>query len=116
MSGRVATCPSMSQAHDVSNSGVSVLDFTADRCPPCRVMAPVVASLAEEYTGRARFVLVDADRELELAARYGVRSIPTFVVLRDGREVGRVIGSRPRAFLAGVIERALRGEVAIASP
>jgi thioredoxin 1 len=77
---------------------------------------PILDALAAEYSGRARFHAGDVDREPALAARFDVRSMPTLVVLRDGREVGRVVGSRPRAFVAGVLDRALAGDVAIASP
>lgn len=96
--------------------GIALLDFGAERCPPCRALAPVLAALAEEYRGRVRIAAVDCDRERALAERFLVRSMPTLVVLRDGREVGRVVGLRPRAFVAGVLDRALRGDVAIAAP
>lgn len=96
--------------------GVTLLDFGAERCGPCRVMEPVLAQLATEYGARVRVVAVDCDREPELAERFLVRSMPTFVFWRDGREVGRIVGSRPRAFVAGVLDRALAGDVAIAAP
>lgn len=96
--------------------GVTLLDFGAERCMPCRALVPVLAALAEEYRGRVRVAAVDCDREPALAERYLVRSMPTLVVLRDGREVGRVVGLRPRAFVAGVLDRALAGHVAIAGP
>ena len=96
--------------------GVTAIDFTARWCGPCKVMEPVLAALATEYTGRVRLAAVDVNDEPVLAERYGVRSMPTLVVLRDGREVGRIVGSRPRAFVAGVLDRAIAGDVAIASP
>ncbi|MBL9019020.1 MAG: thioredoxin family protein [Myxococcales bacterium] len=96
--------------------GVTVIDFTARWCGPCKVMEPVLAALATEYRDRVRLAAVDVNDEPVLAETYGVRAMPTLVVLRDGKEVGRVIGSRPRAFVAGVLDRALAGDVAIASP
>ena len=96
--------------------GVALIDFTAAWCPPCRVLGAVLAALVPAYTRRVRFAGVDFDAVPGLAERLGVRAIPTVVLLRDGREVGRVVGSRPRAFIAGVLDRALAGDVAIAAP
>lgn len=96
--------------------GVTAIDFTARWCAPCKVMEPVLAALATEYHGRVRLAAVDVNDEPVIAEKYNVRSMPTLVVFRDGREVGRIVGSRPRAFVAGVLDRALGGDVAIASP
>jgi thioredoxin len=113
MRERLATFTGM---QSFTESGVTLIDFTAKWCGPCRVMEPVLATLAKEYAGRARVVAVDVDVEPGLAQQYNVRSMPTFVLVRDGREVGRVVGSRPRAFIAGMLDRALAGDRAIASP
>lgn len=96
--------------------GVTAIDFTAAWCAPCKTMEPILGALATEYAGRVRMVAVDCNDEVVLAERFDVRSMPTLVLLRDGREVGRVVGSRPRAFVAGVLDRALGGDVAIAAP
>lgn len=96
--------------------GVTAVDFTAAWCAPCRTMEPILAMLATEYERRVRIVAIDVNQEPILAERYSVRSMPTLVVLRDGREVGRIVGSRPKKFVAGVLDRALAGDVAIASP
>lgn len=95
---------------------IELLEFSAERCAPCRAMVPILASLATEYAGRVRVTMIDCDHDPERAEAFRVRSMPTLVVLRDGREVGRIVGSRPRAFVAGVLDRALAGDVAIASP
>jgi thioredoxin 1 len=100
----------------VTLPGVTAVDFTAAWCAPCRTMAPILEMLATEYERRARIVAIDVNQEPILAERYGVRSMPTLVILRDGREVGRIVGSRPKKFVAGVLDRALAGDVAIASP
>jgi len=96
--------------------GVTAIDFTAAWCAPCKVMEPILAGLASEYQGRVRLAALDVNDEPIVAERYNVRSMPTLVILRDGREVGRVVGSRPRAFVAGMLDRALNGDVAIAAP
>ena len=128
MNDPVATCPDMRSEHpeiealdtqafvQLPKAGVIAIDFTAAWCGPCKVMKPVLAALAAEYRGRARIVAIDVDDEQVLAQQYDVRSMPTLVLLRDGREVGRCIGSRPRAFIAGMLDRALAGDVAIAAP
>jgi thioredoxin 1 len=72
-----------------------LVDFTAAWCPPCRVMKPVLAELAAERDD-LRVVQLDVDAEQRTAAEYGVLSMPTFILFRDGREVQRLVGARPR--------------------
>jgi thioredoxin-like negative regulator of GroEL len=84
---------------------ITALEFTAAWCGPCKQMEPVLAALGKEYEGRVRIVTVDVDHEQVLAQQYNVRSMPTLVLLRDGR-----------AFVAGMFDRALSGDVAIAAP
>ena len=103
-------------ARGASGPPVTLVDFTARWCGPCRTLGRVLQALAEEYAGRVQFVAVDVHEEPALADRFDVRAMPTLVVWRGGREVGRVIGSRPRAFVAGMLDRAIAGDVAIASP
>jgi thioredoxin len=103
-------------ARGASEPDLTLVDFTARWCGPCRTLDAVLTALAGEYAGRVRFVAVDVNDEPALADRFGVRAMPTLVVCRRGREVGRVVGSRPRAFVAGVLDRALAGDVAIAAP
>lgn len=70
-----------------------VIDFWAAWCGPCKMMAPVFAQTATQFKTRARFAKVDTEAEQSLAARYGIRSIPTLILLRNGREVDRVSGA-----------------------
>ena len=121
MAGAVATYPSMPKPIDTASfaklpAGTYLLDFTAKWCGPCKVMNPVLDKLADAYKGRVEIVAIDVDDEPALAQRFDVRSMPTCVIMRDGREVGRVVGSRPHAFVAGMLDRALAGDVAIAAP
>ena len=95
---------------------VTLYDFTAKWCGPCRTMKPVLDALAKEYAGRVQLVEVDVDDDQVTAQQFNVRAMPTYVLVRDGREVGRFVGSRPRAFVAGVLDRALSGDVQITAP
>jgi thioredoxin 1 len=83
-------------AADVLNSEAPVVvDFHAAWCPPCRVMSPILAELADERPD-VRFVKVDVDDNAETAVRYGILSMPTFMVFRDGEPVLKLVGARPK--------------------
>jgi thioredoxin 1 len=83
-----------------------LVDFTAAWCPPCRVMKPVLADLAADRDD-LRIVQLDVDADQRTAAEYGVLSMPTFILFRDGREVKRLIGARPRKRLEAELAEAL---------
>lgn len=72
-----------------------IVDFYADWCGPCKAMAPVFADLAQRQRAKALVAKLDTDRNPAIAARYGIRSIPTIVVMRDGKEVARQVGALP---------------------
>ena len=99
---------------DLSTPGLTLIDFTAAWCVPCRQLTPVLQAVAAAKD--LRLVEVDVDHDPLLAQQFGVRSMPTVVLWRDGREVGRFVGARPRAFVTGMVDRALAGDVAIAAP
>lgn len=94
------------------SSGLVAVDFTAEWCGPCRVLAPVLGQLAEEYGPRLRVVALDVDANPATTARYGVRGMPTIVFFRDGVEVGRSVGAVPKPVLRARIEAALSAEAA----
>ena len=83
-----------------------VVDFWAAWCPPCRLMNPVIAELALEHP-ELSFVTIDADANHQTVIGNGVMSMPTFLVFRDGREVARLVGSRPKRRMAQEIGEAL---------
>jgi thioredoxin 2 len=91
----------------VLGAGVPVLvDFYADWCAPCRMVAPFVDEIAQANVGKLLVVKVDTDAAPEVSSTYAIRSIPTLVVFRDGEEVDRSVGFEPervRALLAGVV-------------
>jgi putative thioredoxin len=82
-----------------------LVDFWAAWCGPCRSIAPVLERLAAEYAGRAAIAKVDADAEPALAGRYGVRSLPTLALFRDGAPVDAVIGAQPEGVLRELLDR-----------
>jgi thioredoxin 2 len=97
-------------ARTIGESGVPVLvDFYADWCGPCKVMAPAVDEVANAYQGRALVAKLDTDRAQRTAASFDIRGIPTVIVFRGGREVARQSGAVPKAILARMLDEALRG-------
>ncbi len=84
-----------------------LVDFWASWCGPCRMVAPFVDQLAEEYDGRAVIAKVDVDESPALAGQYGVMSIPTLMVFKNGAMVEKCVGARGKSDLAAMIERAL---------
>jgi putative thioredoxin len=82
-----------------------VVDFWATWCGPCRMVAPIVERLAAEYAGRAEFVKVDTDAEPGIAARYGVRSLPTLALFVRGEFADALVGAQPEAIVRTLLER-----------
>ncbi|GGQ79568.1 thioredoxin family protein [Kitasatospora griseola] len=79
--------------------GPVLVEFTADWCPPCRQLAPVLVEVAEEQAGRLKVVALDVDRNPETQAAYGVLSMPTLMVFRGGEPVRSMVGARAKARL-----------------
>jgi len=86
---------------------LQLLDFYADWCGPCKVMKPIFDEIDKDYVGKVEFKKVDVDAEPALASQFGVMSIPTFVILKDGKEVSRKIGAMPKDILKSWIDGSL---------
>lgn len=92
---------------DASRSQPVLVDFWADWCGPCKMLAPVLEQVAADYTGRARVVKVNTDAELELAQAHGIRSLPTLRLFRHGKAVDEIIGVQPESAIRAMVERYL---------
>ena len=91
--------------NSVISSGNYLVDFYADWCGPCKMLAPVFQELAKDMDGTAKFVKVDVDNTQDIAARFQVSSIPTVAILKDGKEVDRIIGFMPKQAIEAKIKQ-----------
>lgn len=92
----------------VAASSVPVLvDFWAAWCAPCRTMNPHVEAIAAAYDGKLSVGKCDADSSQEIAAKFDVRALPTFLIFKDGKVAGQIVGAVPRSRLEALVEKAL---------
>ena len=93
---------------EVINTDIPVLvDFWAEWCMPCRMVAPIVEELAKEYTGKMKFVSVDVDANPDTAMKYNIRSIPALIVFKNGVPVDQIVGAVPKSALQEKVDSSL---------
>ena len=107
----------MTKPHDVTDQTFEqevikadkpvLVDFWAPWCGPCRMVAPIVEELAGEYEGQVSFYKLNTDENPQVSARYGIRSIPTLLVFKNGEPVQQIVGFRPKGDLKKRLDAAL---------
>ncbi len=91
----------------IQTAPVAMVDFWATWCGPCKMLAPTIEKIGESYEGKALIAKVDVDQCQDLAARFGIMSIPTVVFFQNGKEVGRRVGVQPPAAFTGALDQLL---------
>ncbi len=89
-----------------TKKGVVLVDFWADWCMPCKMMAPILNEVAEATDGTATIYKLNVDEQQQVAAQYGIRSIPTMILFKDGKEVERIIGVKSKEAVIASINKA----------
>jgi thioredoxin 1 len=93
---------------EVINSDLPVLvDFWADWCGPCRIVAPVLEDISNQYADKFKVAKVDVDENPELASDYGIRSIPTMILFKDGKQIDNIIGALPKEAIINFVNEKL---------
>lgn len=108
MTGGVIAVKDGTFKNEVLDANEPVLvDFWAEWCGPCRMMAPVVEQIAQDYSGKMKVAKLNVDENPESAAAYGVMSIPTLILFKNGEAVERFVGFRPKQELARLVDAKL---------
>jgi len=98
---------------EVINSELPVLvDFWAEWCGPCRAVGPVLEEISNQYADKFRVAKVNVDENPELASEYGIRSIPTMILFKDGKEIDNIIGALPKEAIINFVNENLEWKLA----
>lgn len=91
----------------MEKEGVVVVDFSATWCGPCKMLAPIMESVAEKLEGKCQIVSVDVDESSDLAQRFGIMAVPTVILFKDGKQVNAFSGYQPEPQVTAFIQNAL---------
>lgn len=108
MSASEVTASSDKTFSDDIKRGYVLVDFWATWCPPCRALAPIYEDLSEEFSGQVKFLKLDVDKSPQTATQYGIRSIPTLILFKDGKIVEKWIGGKRKEDLRNLIKAAIQ--------
>ncbi len=106
--GNVKAVTDATFADEVEKSnGLTLIDFWAVWCGPCRMVAPIVEQLAQDYSGKLKVLKLDVDSNMQTSARFNIRSIPSLLFFKDGKLVDTVVGAVPKQFLERKVQEHL---------
>ena len=105
MSDKIVTLTTNNFEEEIKKSAPMLVDFWAEWCGPCRMVAPVLEKLAEQYDGKARVGKVNVDEQSALATKFGIQSIPTLLLFKEGQVVEQLIGATTEDALVKLIDR-----------
>ena len=95
------------QAEVIKSPTPVLVDFSAEWCGPCKMLAPIIEQLANEYAGRVKVAKLDIDDNHNSAAQYGIQSVPTMIIFQNGQAVKKLVGLTPKNKIAGALDELL---------